>query len=220
MPQYRGSVDLSSLSSAPASPASGFVRLYGKSTDSRLYFVNSSGVDHQVGHPGEFTPQDHGMLTWAFPFEAATAGQAATGGTIYMIAQSVPRSATVTTIYWCNQSSGSSLNAAQCWAGLLDSSGAVLQSVDISSKGGSGNQSATITSQAVTPGLYWIALLFNGTNLPSVARGTTVNANSLNMNRTASTARYATNGTVQTTLTNRTPASNTVLASAIWVGMG
>lgn len=219
MPQFRGYLDLSVLSSTPASPASGYVRLYGKSTDNRVYAVDSSGRDHQVGHPGDFTPEDHGLVSWSFPYEAASGSHGTVGGTVYLVGQQVPRVATVTTLYWANQALAT-LTGGQCWAALLNSSGTVLQTVDISSKTAAGLQSATITATQVTPGFYWIGLLFNGLLIPALTRAANAEAGGLNVNRTAATARYASNGTSQTSITNRTPASNTVIASAIWAAMG
>ncbi len=220
MTQYRGAIDLSTLAATPAAPASGYFRMYAKSTDSKFYFNNSSNIEHQVNHPGTFGPQDHGMLAWSYNFEGATSGLTITAGTIYMIGHVIPRAANATTIFWCNQAGGSTLTAAQCWVALLDSTGAVLQSVDISAKGAFGYQAMTIPTTAVVPGFYWTAFLFNGASLPALARGSTISGISLNGNRATTVARYCTNGASQTTITNRTPASNSLLTSAVWAAIG
>lgn len=220
MTQFRGAVDLSTLSSAPSSPASGYQRLYPK-TDYRLYTVDSAGNEAQVGHPGGFTPYDHGAVSWSFDLCAGTAGQAMTAGQIYLIGQQVARPATVSTIWWCNQSSGSSLTAGQCWTALINSSGTVLGSADISSKGGVNLQSGTFTPVSVTPGFYWTAFLFNGTDRPSLLRQFSVSGAVNNFNRPDSMARFATyGGTSSTTIANITPASVSKYSVAMWAALG
>lgn len=220
MTQFRGAVDLSSLSSKPSSPASGYQRLYPK-TDNRLYTVDSSGNEAQVGHPGGFTPYDHGAVSWSFDLCAGTAGQAMTAGQIYLIGQQVARPATVSTIWWCNQSSGSSLTAAQCWAALVDSTGTVLRSVDISSNGAVNLQAATFTSIAINPGFYWTAFLFNGTSRPSLLRQFSVSGSVSNFNRADNLARFATvGGTTSTTITNFDPNTIAKYSVAMWAALG
>lgn len=218
MTQFRGAVDLSALASSPSAPASGYLRTYGK-TDGRLYTQDSAGHEAPVSVDGVFGPDDHSLLAWSFDPAITTAGTALTAGTIYLVGMQVRKSANATTIYWCNQSAGSGLTAAQCWAALLDSSGVVLQSADISGQGSSGSRSISITSTPVVPGFYWVAFLFNGTTPPSLARNSTISAGMLNLNR-GNLQRYATNGTSQTTITDRTPASNTNLAASIWAALG
>lgn len=218
MSQFRGAVDLTALSSTPSAPSSGYVRLYTK-TDGRVYTQDSSSVESVTGS-GNFGPLDHGLFSWSYDFSITTSGQALTAGTIYLVGQQVCKSGNATKIYWVNQGAATSLTSAQCWAALLDSSGTVLASVDVSGNGGGGTQTATISSTAVTPGFYWIGFVFNGTTPPSLARNSTISAAALNINRTVSQARFATNGTSQTTITNRTPASNTNLAAALWAALG
>lgn len=222
MTQFRGAVDLSTLSSAPGSPSSGYHRLYPRDNN-RLYLKEPSGSEIPVGHGGGFDPVDHSISSWSYDPVLITSGQAPTGGTIYLIGQNVTTPATVSNIYFVVTAAlTGSFTAGQCWTGLLDSSGAVLQTAAINSNSTGGLQTVSITPQNVVPGLYWVAFLWNGTLTGfTVARGSTSSVPAMNLNRTSGQHRFAINGTSQTTLTNRTPGSNGQTgAFSFWAAIG
>lgn len=223
MTQYRGAVDLSALSSAPSAPASGYHRLYPK-TDNRLYLEDSAGSEYPAGHVGGFNPLDHGIFCWSYDPVMITAGQAPTAGNLYLCGQNVVTSGTVNNLYFIITASlTGSFTAGQCQIGLLNSSGTVLQTASIESNTTGGMQTIPITAQAVTPGLYWIALLWNGTLTSfTVARCSTTSMSAMNLGRTSGNRhRFALNGTGQTSITNRTPSSNGLTnAFSFWTAMG
>lgn len=208
------------MQGTPAFPPAGAQSVYMKA-DGYLYALDPSGNERRVNQPGSFDAEDHNLLAWSFPFEVTNSGQACTSGTIYLIGLRPNKTATTAALWWNNQAGGVTLNATQCKAALLDSTGAVLATpVNTNTLGAAGMQSVPYVANVVAGKFYWAAFLWVGTTPPSMARAvTTVSAGGLNVNLAAAVARYATNGTAQTTITNRTPASNTNLAAAIWVGL-
>jgi hypothetical protein len=93
--------------------------------------------------------------------------------------------------------------------------------VDVTAKVTSATLQTDTISQAVTPGLYWIGMVFNAATPPQPFRAGGLDSSLLNVGLTASTARYATNGTAQTTLPSSiTPSSNTNNSIAWWAGLG
>lgn len=221
MTQFRGAVDLSTLSSKPSAPASGYHRLYPKS-DNRLYMEGSAGSEYPVTYPAGWGPIDHGLLSWTYDPVMITTGQSPNAGSIYLGGHQVIQSGTVSTIYWVNTTAASgTMTPGQCQAALLDSTGTVLVTADISSLSTAQFQSVSVTPTAITPGFYWVGFLWNGTSsFPQMARCSTTSMGAMNINR-GNLNRFALNGTSQSTITNRTPANNTNSgAFSIWSAIG
>jgi hypothetical protein len=69
--------------------------------------------------------------------------------------------------------------------------------------------------------LYWVGLVFNATGVPSIGRTNAAVFGTNVANLPASGLRWAVNGTLQTTLSNITPGSNSTSgASAFWAAVG
>jgi hypothetical protein len=174
------------------------------------------------GHAlGETIPRNNGLIAWAYDPALATNGAAVTNGTVYLIGIQVNRSLTATKIYWGLNTAGVTPTSAQNWVGLYNSAGTRLATVDVTAKATSATLQTDTISQAVTPGLYWIGMVFNAATPPQPFRAGGLDSSLLNVGLTASTARYATNGTAQTTLPSSiTPSSNTNNSIAWWAGLG
>ncbi len=170
---------------------------------------------------GMHTPRSHGILAWAYDPAVVTNGAAATNGTCYFVQLQVNRSTTATKIYWGLNTAATTPTSSQNHIGLYNSSGTRLTTTDITAKmTATGMQTETI-SQAVTPGLYWIGFVMNASTPGQPYRSGGLDVSLVNVGLTASTARYATNGTGATTLPSSiTPGSNTIHHVAWWVALG
>jgi hypothetical protein len=125
---------------------------------------------------------------------------------------------------------GGTLTTGQNLIGLYSSAGTLIaSSADQTATWGgtTGLKAAALTVQGgqsmnLTPGLYWVGLLVNGTTAPVFATGNN-NLSSVMANgrATASKARYATNGTATITAlpTSITPSSNTLSQITTWAGL-
>lgn len=161
---------------------------------------------------------DHGYVAWAYDPSFVRTSYLATAGTIYLSAVYITDYRILSKISWYLDTAGVSPTASQNWVALLDSTGTVLQStnVDSSVTASPGVIATTITNQSVSPGMYWVAWVFNAGTTPKLGVSGDQNSGLSNAGLSAATYRYATNGTSQTSITNRTPASNTASAHTTW----
>jgi len=178
---------------------------------------------------GDVHPRDHSLIAWAYDPAQATGSSTATAGTIYLTGMYVPRSVNATQILWgIGAGATITVTANTNWVGLFNSSGTLLASVNvdarISGAGGTAVFTETISSTALTPGLYWVAILLNWTGAgtaPALLRASNVSGTLINAGlSSAATKRFVTNGTSQTTLTARTPSSNAAAPFAVWAAIG
>lgn len=164
-------------------------------------------------------PTDSGYLAWTADPASITGGFAVAASRVYLLGLAVHRSISVTSIWFGVTGAGSGATAGQNWAGLYSSAGSLLVSAGIDAAFTStGAKQVSVSSTALTPGLYWVALVFNASGLPSLA---TTMANSqvrplMNGTLSAANYRFAYNGTATTALASSiTPASNTSDANTI-----
>lgn len=170
-------------------------------------------------------PTDIGLEAWSFdPGAALLTGQAVTSGTVYLSALYI-RSTTSVSNIWLVMSNSQSVTAGANWVGLYNSSGTKLVDAATDSVvNTSGVKTVPITTQNLSPGMYWVAVLigFPGT-APQIAAAATNGTSRpvVNGALTASSYRWCTNGTGQTTLSSSiTPASNSLTGIlAPWVGL-
>ncbi|MFR0351779.1 hypothetical protein [Streptomyces sediminimaris] len=151
-----------------------------------------------------WTPADHGLLSWTQDPATLGAGtDTMTAGVLYLMAVKVADPTVVTNVHIGIGEAGAGLTAAQNFAGLYDSAGTLLS--------GSADQSATFASaghhaialssaQTLDPGVYYVAVLVNGTTPPQLVRGHSYSSSTLNAGLTAANARFLTSGTGQTAL--------------------
>lgn len=181
----------------------------------------TSGVLASNASQGDWRPEDHSLAAWTYDPVIASTGSALTSGTIYLVGLQLRVAATVTSIYWHNNSAGT-VTSGQNFVGLYNSSGTRLGQSSIAGTTVSvATKTEAIGTQNLGVGLYWVAFLFNGSTMPQPIRLATYSATALNLGLTAATARYATNATGQTSLpTSITPGNNVNAGLSYWVGLG
>jgi hypothetical protein len=174
---------------------------------------------------GVATPHSHGLVAWAFDPALAGTATAVGAGIVNMSALYIQKSASVTQIYWGTGSTqGATPTAGQNFVGLYNSAGTRLASVSADSNvsAATGIQTNTIPSTNLTPGMYWVAWVFNAATLPSLTRGVSFLQGVQNINLSAAQLRFANLGaTTRTSLpTTITPASNAASQVSYWAGIG
>lgn len=168
-------------------------------------------------------PREHSLVAWTFDPAHVSSGKAGIAGTVYLAAVYVPQAVSVTKIYWGNNTAGAGATASQNFVGLYNAAGTLLASAGVdASVTATGPVTTTIASTALTPGLYWVAFVFNATTMPQIYRGQDLNATLMNVGiNTAASYRFATNGTLQTTLpASITPSANAVAQFCYWAAIG
>jgi hypothetical protein len=172
------------------------------------------------------TPADVGLIAWTYDGAYQSAGAATADGTVYLLGLYLRQQVTISNLWFGVTTAGTSLTAGQNWAGLYNSAGTKLADAALDSViNTTGTKTVAITPQVCPAGLYWVALLTNGTGTdPSFASANAnaaVRATMPNGAASAATLRNAVNGTSQTTLPSSiTPASNTSTGSfPIWAAV-
>lgn len=148
---------------------------------------------------------DQNLLAWTFDPATNLGASQTSGGGVYMSKIILREPATVTNILATVTTAGSGLVLNQNFAALYDDLGNRL--------GVTGNQSVAwavsglktmpLTAPVVNPaGVYYAALLSNGTTQPTFARGSLLSAGpeTVNAGLTASTYRYSLGPTAQTSM--------------------
>lgn len=158
-----------------------------------------------VANRPDFTPADHGLITWTQdPATCGAGDEALTAGVLYLMKVKVADRATlVTNVHVTVSTLGSGLTSGQNFAGLYSSSGTLLSgSADQATAFGSaGFKTIPLAApQTVAVGTYYVGVVANGTTPPRLLRGTSFSASGLNANLSTATARYLTSGTTQTAL--------------------
>jgi hypothetical protein len=204
---------------APAAPSAGDGKLY-LGTDRRLHTIDENSNDFTIGQKGNWDPDDHGIISWAYDPVIGSTGSAVTAGVLSLTRLNVKQAVTATSIYWHNNSAGT-VTSGQNFIGLYDSTGTRLVSSAIAGTSvATGFKTQTI-SQALLPGFYWVAFLFNGTTMPQPIRLATYGASPINVGLSAAQTRFGTILTGQTSLpTSFTPSSIAQSALSLWAAIG
>jgi len=183
--------------------------------------TNSESLDvpgNLAGLPG---PRSNNAIAWTSDPTAVGGGALVTNGVVYLSALYVPKSTTAVKLWWCTTTAGATPTAGQNFVGLYDASGNRLVTVGIDGRVTVANTLFGETiSVPVVAGVYYVAWVFNAATAPNVAHASSINATLLNFNLTVSTARYATNGTGQTSLpATLTMASNANSTQSYWAAI-
>lgn len=134
----------------------------------------AAGDDIRFQDPNVFLPADYGYIAWTQDPFFASGTFTVTLGTIFLSKIVIRKSVTITNALIAVVTAGASLTANECLAGLYDSSGNQLAvSVDQSTAWTStGTKTMAFTTPYVAaPGIYYIALLSNGSTAPQIAAG-------------------------------------------------
>lgn len=173
-------------------------------------------------------PRTHGLVAWTFDPAQAGGNLALTNGAQYLQAIYPSRTVDITTIWFYVSTAAGAATSGECLFGIVDSSGNLLASVDVSALlTSTGLKQATISSTLLTAGnFYWIVAMANCSGSPSTVtlRATSLSNIALaNAGLAAATNRFTGCGTVQTSLGNFpiTPADNVVIASQqpLWMAV-
>jgi hypothetical protein len=149
-----------------------------------------------MAQPNVQLPADHGAIAWTSDPALTTGTTATANGLVYLARMPIRTAATITKVWWDQTTGPTTPTAGQNFAGLYNSSGILLSSVNIDGKTGNGVQSATLdAAQSVTAGYVWMALMFNAATPPVLMRGGGQTAAANVFNQTAATYRWAVNGT-------------------------
>ncbi|MCO6011429.1 hypothetical protein NE236_41415 [Actinoallomurus purpureus] len=162
-------------------------------------------------------PSDHGLLSWSHDPSVSVTSQTPTAGTVYLVAVYIRKPITATKLWFANGAAATSITAGQNFIGLYTSAGVLLASAgtDTQIQASANAQSAAISSTALAPGMYWVALLVNFSGALTFMRGS--NGGHTNANLSTAALRFAINGTAATALpASITPASNVKSNSLPW----
>jgi hypothetical protein len=168
-------------------------------------------------NPGA-TPEDHTLKAWTHdPCGAADTAGVLTAGVLYLAAVFLRSPQTIVDVGFLVQVAGASLTAGQNHAGLYDAAGVRLStgSADTAFAATGFKRVTLAASQAVSAGRFYVVFVANGTTPPALARGYG-SANSANAGLTGATARFATNGTGQTSLPASITLAGNTFAPPIW----
>lgn len=119
-------------------------------------------------------PRENYLLGWTAPPEYMSADNPPTPGELYLQRIVVPAAGSITKVYAFVVNAGSGMTAGENWVGLYDSNGNRLAtSADVSAVWTATHVAQiAVPSTPVTPGSpIYVAALFNGTTMPSLAGG-------------------------------------------------
>lgn len=194
----------------------------GKTPSAAGVLVSDAAGQFTAQAPQGWQPSDAGYLAWTFDPSATSSVKLVGSGNLVLARIPVRAAITVTSVVAAITVAGSVLTAAENFAGLFDSTGALLAAT--------ADQSAVWTTAGVypmalaggpvtlQPGYYWAGILANGTTAPTFLTGSTLTLAANNAGFTAATARGAFNGSGKTALASFTPASNTFY-STLWAAL-
>jgi hypothetical protein len=154
-------------------------------------------------HPRVYwSPEDHGLTTWTQDPATCAAGQLLpAAGTVHFARIHLPVAASITNILMFVSTAGSGLTSGQCFAGLYTAAGSLIASTADQATAWASTGTKTMAlaggAQALAAGDYLIGFFANGSTLPSFLRG--VSQSAVNAGLSASTSRYGTAATGQTT---------------------
>lgn len=172
---------------------------------------------------GGWFPRDSGLVAWSVDPACASGTLQLTGATIYLTKLPICRTVTPTKLYWYVTTAATTSTAGENWVAVLNSSGTILGSpVDVATATETGGlKSTTVAPGALTAGTFvWGAMVCQASTMVTVAVAPASTRTTLtNVGLSTANLRFATNGTGQTTITNRTPSSNST-GPAVWMGLG
>lgn len=216
-----GVIGVANAATTPTTNPSGGGVLYANSAGAPVWRDPNGNVWSLVPSNAQI-PGDQGLIAWSIaPYDVNGQIQP-TGGVIQLIKVLLRSAATITNVIVNVATAGATLTSSQCFAGVFDFTGA-RQGVTADQSttwNSTGLKTMALTTPYSAPaGSYWVALVSNGTTQPQFSGGTAtpaLSASFVNVGATASTARFATTGTAQTTLPSSiTPSGNALAANVI-----
>lgn len=171
--------------------------------------------------PNAPQPSDHAYIAWVYdPVFTAGSGTVNVGG-LYLSALYIRATTTISSIVIYIATAGSTLTTGENFVGLYNQSGTLLSgSADQTTTfAGTGAKAIALTTpQTVSPGMYWAAVLANGTTGPALARANTNITSMMDVGLGASAYRFGLLSGAGTSLpASFTPTSLTVPGAPFWM---
>lgn len=169
-------------------------------------------------------PSDHNLIAWTYDPATISGNSTPVATDIYLMAIILRTSKTITNLILSATSGGTTLTAGGNFAALYDSGGTQrgVTADQTTPWATAGTKIMALTSpySSAPAGVYWLAFVTNGSGLPQFARcnATGSSTSTVNVGLTASTARYATNGTTSTTLPSSITAASNANSTPSWWG--
>lgn len=177
-------------------------------------------LQDQIEAPALFTPASHNLLTWTMDPGLTQGGSVLTSGVLHLARMTLPEARTVTNLITSVVTAGASLTSGQNFGALYTSSGTrIAITADQSTAWtGSGAKTMALTGGPYTlaAGIYYGALLSNGSAPPTILRGHSGSTSTLNIGLTAATGRSLASGTSQTSPPASVTLSSASLDSKAW----
>lgn len=171
---------------------------------------------------GQPAPADLGVRAWAYDPVGCVNSTVCTAGTLYLTALYLPVAVTATALYWHVAPAGSGATAGQNWVGLYSSAGVRQVAVGVDSDiSTTGYKTASLGSLSLGAGMYWAAMLFNGTTPPGMPRtsGLSGAPTLINAGTTGANLRFATGGTGLSTLPSSITPSGFSAGISFWTAL-
>ena len=166
-------------------------------------------------------PTDFGYASWNYDSSMAGGGSQPAAGVLQMTSLFLPQATLITNVVLGVTIVGVTLTAGQNFAGLYDSTGALVdtsadQSTNWTSLGP--KVMPLTTTHSLPAGTYWVAMATTGTTRPSFHRaGSFAGLGSIvNQGLTATTYRFATSGSGVTTLPASVTMSGRSVSDTTW----
>lgn len=144
---------------------------------------------------GSWLPSDYGLISWSIDASQGANSQILTSGTLIMIGVMVRAQANVSNVNIVVSTAGATLTAGQNLVGIYDSAGTkVAESASQEANWTStGHKQIALTGGPflLSPGMYYVAILSNGTTPISIPRETSLASNIINLNLSVANARVA-----------------------------
>jgi hypothetical protein len=171
---------------------------------------------------GQWTPQNQNLIAWSMDPSQAANTLLLSSGTIIFVGLQIAASVAVNNVVLLVNNAGATLTAGQNLVGLYDAAG---------NRGGiSADQSANwlrsgiktiplLATANLTPGVYYVAVLSNGTTPITTVRETNLSVGAINVGLTAATARVAELAGQTTLPATVTPGSRSLGNSSMWIAI-
>lgn len=174
-------------------------------------------------YPG-LSPEDYGLVSWAYPVMQTSASAVTTSGTVRMVRLPALAVTTTFTSACCHIATAPTTpTAGQNFMGLYDSTGArVAVTADCTAAfTTTGDKIVAFTSPYVAaPGTYYLAILANAAVAPALSHASSLATTAANFNTGVTTAQFTNGPAAQTSLpASITMASRTLTANATWAGV-
>jgi hypothetical protein len=185
--------------------------------------ISLTGSITGATQPNAPQPSDHGYISWVYD-PVYTAGSATVNSSgLYLSAMYIRSTTTISNVVIYIATGGGTLTTGENFVGLYNQSGTLLSgSADQTTIfGGTGSKTIALsTVQTVGPGLYWAAVLANGTTGPALARANTNITPTMDIGLGANAYRFGYIASAGTSLPlSFTPTSLTVPGAPFWMAV-